>query len=129
MINSTSTIRVRYSETDKLGIVHHSNFFVWFDEARVQLLEDLNLPYPSLERQGYHLPVIETQVHFLKSCTFGDELEIKTQISEVAGVRFKISYVVFCQKLEIAKGYTKHAFIDNDGRAVKPPQAFLAALR
>ena len=74
MLSATTEIRVRYAETDKMGVVYHANYFVWFEAARIQLLDDLGLPYNDLEERGYLLPVLECGAKFLQPAHFDDRL-------------------------------------------------------
>lgn len=65
-------ITVRYAETDRMGVVYHANYLVWFDVARTEFLQELGFPYDKIEEQGYMAPVLEAHVNYGQSFTFGD---------------------------------------------------------
>lgn len=129
MIESTCNIRVRYAETDKMGVVYHGNYLVWFETARVQMLDELGLPYIDMERDGYMLPVIECSAKFMRPARFDDRVQIHSQIKERPSLRIKVDYRVTCGEELLATGFTQHVFVDPQGRPVKPPQAFIDGCR
>ena len=120
-------IRVRYAETDKMGITYHANYFLWFEVARIHMLDDLGVVYKTLEDEGYFLPVVECQARFLASARFDDVVRIVTELEVTNRAKFRIDYVVWCGDRKITKGYTYHAFMDKDGRVIRPPERFLKA--
>ena len=77
---SEKEIRVRYAETDKMGITYHSNYFVWFEVARIHLLDELGVVYKNLEAEGYFLPVVECNARFLAPVRFDDVVKIVTEL-------------------------------------------------
>ena len=129
MIQSTSTQRVRFAETDAMGVVYHGNYFPWFEAGRIQLLDDLGLPYREMEALGVRLPVLEGHAEYVRPARFDDRVRIVTTIREKPGARIRIEYEVFLDDTLLTRGYTVHAFMNNEGRAIKPPAEMLIRLR
>lgn len=129
MIKSTCEIRVRYAETDKMGIVYHSNYFIWFEAARVQMLDEIKLPYTEMEKQGYMLPIVECSAKFIRPARFDDRVCIHLTMADKPGLRLNIQYNVTCQNNLLAEGFTQHVFVDLEGRPTKPPREFMAYVR
>ena len=129
MVTTRKEIRVRYAETDMMGITYHANYFVWFEAARIHMLETLGISYKELEKSGYGLPVIECHACFHRPVTFDDLVVVKTSMEPSPGVRFQIDYLVSCEGQKVTTGYTVHAFMDEKGRVTRPPSAFLEAVK
>ena len=132
MITHTTDIRVRYAETDAGGIVYHSNYIVWFDIARTELIRSLGLCYKTLEKEEkVHLAVIDVNVKYLKSASFDDILNVTATIHEVPRVKTTIRYEVQRNNELIATGQTQHAFIslENQTQPIKPPEHFVDLIR
>lgn len=117
-------IRVRYEETDKMGIVYHANYFHWFEVARIQLLDEIGMPYKSLEQKGFFLPVLDCDATFKKPAHFDDRLTVLADASFQSLLRLKIKYQVFRGPEKLASGSTTHAFVDDQGKVVRPPKSF-----
>ena len=129
MIYSETEIRVRYAETDKMGIAYHANYFTWFEVARVQMLDELGVPYRDLEAEGYLLPVLECRAKFLRSAFFDDLLTIKTFIEEPPLARIQVRYEVVRGEELLCKGETVHGFVNTDGEVTRPPARFVELAR
>ena len=125
MIETSSEVRVRYQETDAMGIVYHANYLTWFEIARVDMLDKLNVPYRELEAQGYLLPVLEASLKYKKPAKFDDRLTVSASIRELPSVRITVHYEVRRGNERLVSGSTMHAFIGKDGYPVKPPDAFM----
>lgn len=125
MIETSSEIRVRYQETDAMGIVYHANYLTWFEIARVDMLDKLGVPYRELEAQGYLLPVLEASLKYKKPAKFDDRLTVSASIRELPSVRITVHYEVLRGNERLVSGSTMHAFIGKDGYPVKPPDAFM----
>ncbi|MCK4259742.1 MAG: acyl-CoA thioesterase [Halanaerobiales bacterium] len=110
--------RVRYAETDAMGIVHHANYYVWFEMGRTELFRELELEYRSMEEQGMFSPVIETQCKYKVSAKYDDLLTLETEILEVGKVKWTFGYRVFRDGELLAEGLTKHCFMNQAGRPV-----------
>ncbi|NCG09256.1 MAG: YbgC/FadM family acyl-CoA thioesterase [Verrucomicrobia bacterium] len=125
MLEFSTEIRVRYAETDRMNVVHHSNYFVWFEAARIHLLDHLGLPYRDLEAAGYFIPVLEAQANYKRPAQFDDRLQIELQLAKLPRARFHFDYTVRCDGTLLTTGYTVHAFMDASGKALRPPEQFM----
>lgn len=128
MITSSTEIRVRYAETDRMGFAYHGNYMAWFEMARVNMLDELGCPYREMESDGFYLPVLEVSVRYRKPVTFDDRLEIETIIREKPSLRITIDYKIRCRDAVTAEGFTRHAFINGRGQPVRPPENFRALM-
>lgn len=119
----SSVVRVRYAETDQMGVAYHGGYFAWFEVGRTDLLRGSGLTYRELERQGLRLPVIETQARFLKPARYDDVLQIETRVTEVGGVRVSFAYEVYREGTlgPLATAATVHAAVDAAGRPRRLP--------
>ena len=116
-------VRVRYSETDQMGIVYHSNYFPWFEEARTGFFETMGLSYRELEEQGYFLPLIECNCKFIAPAKYADRLIIRARLREMKGIKMTLAYEAFrkADNMLLATGWTSHAFVNREMRPVKMP--------
>ena len=121
---STSTVRVRYAETDKMGVVYYANYFVWFEVARTDLLRTLGWSYREMEQAGVSLPVIEAHCEYARPARYDDELEIRTTGRLLSPVRMEFSYEVrlTTESIVAATGRTSHASVDPNGRPCRLPK-------
>ena len=122
MIQSTASVTVRYAETDMMGIVYHANYLPWFEVGRTTLLKEIGIPYRRLEEEGYRIPVLEVSAKFLRPAVYDDTLEIRTTIRERPLLRIRVEYEVRRGGELLATGASVHAFVDREGRPVRPPQ-------
>ncbi len=112
-------ITVRYAETDRMGVVYHANYLVWFDVARTEFLQELGFPYDKIEEQGYMAPVLEAHVNYGQSFTFGDTALIIVSITKLTPVKVKYSYKVYkegddLEDKPMLTGYTMHCLVRSD---------------
>jgi acyl-CoA thioester hydrolase len=128
MLEFNTEIRVRYAETDRMNVVYHSNYFVWFEVARIQLLDQLGMPYRELEAAGYFIPVLEAQASYKSPARFDDRLRVELRVSETPRARFRFDYTVWRDETLLTTGHTVHAFMDASGKALRPPEPFLKAI-
>jgi acyl-CoA thioester hydrolase len=121
---SVSLIRVRYAETDKMGVVYYANYFVWFEVARADLLRTLGWSYREMEHAGVSLPVIDAQCQYHRSVRYDDELEVRTEGRLLSKVRMEFSYRVVRRDDQVlaASGRTVHAALDTAGRPCRLPE-------
>jgi acyl-CoA thioester hydrolase len=129
MISAEVGIRVRYQETDQMGVVYHGNYFTWFEAARIELLDQLGCPYRELEKGGYLLPVLHCEANFCKPAQFDDRLVVRITISEAPKARIKIHYRVIREQEILCTGNTTHAFVDTSGKLCRPPSNFLSKFK
>jgi acyl-CoA thioester hydrolase len=108
----STEIRVRFAETDAQGVAHNSNYFVWFEVARVAYLERFAGGYQRLRDEGIEALVLETHARFLEPAVFDDRLLLHARCREVRGARFKYEYVLERDGVTIADGWTAHATVD-----------------
>ena len=130
MLDSSSTVRVRYAETDKMGVAYHANYFVWFEVARCDLLRSLGSTYRDLEERGVMLPVIEAHCAYRTAARYDDELEIRTSGALLSPVRVEFNYAVRrrADGAALADGRTVHAAVDPSGRPRRLPADVQAVL-
>ena len=123
MRHSVSTVRVRYAETDKMGVVYYANYLVWFEVARADWLRDTGWTYRAMEQEGLGLPVIEAHCDYRTSARYDDELHIHTTARLLSPVRLAFDYTVTrpADDTVIASGHTVHASVDQGGRPVRLP--------
>jgi len=121
---SASTVRVRYAETDKMGVVYYANYFVWFEVARADLLRTRGWSYREMEHSGVSLPVIEAHCDYRRAARYDDELEVRTVGRVLSPVRMEFSYEVvrLDDGLVSATGRTVHAALDVRGKPCRLPQ-------
>lgn len=114
-----TTIRVRYKETDQMGVVYHGNYFTWFDIGRTEFFREFNMEYGNLEKVGVLLPVIEANCKYIIPAKYDDEIIINTKLVKLKGVRLEFEYTLVRKRDNalIATGNTVHAFVD---RNLKP---------
>ena len=120
---TTSTVRVRYAETDKMGVVYYSYYLVWFEVGRTDWLRQTGWSYREMEADGLALPVTEAHCEYRQSAKYDDEIDIRTRASKASGVRIQFDYEVVRRGdgVVIATGRTVHATIDRQGRPVRLP--------
>lgn len=124
MIVSTSTIRVRYAETDMMGVVYHGSYTPWLEVARTDLFRAQGLSYRDLEAAGYRLPVLSLEVKYHRPAVYDDEIEITVRLTEPPRLRIRLSYELRRAEELLATASTEHAFIDHQGRPTRPPSSF-----
>ena len=122
-VRSCSSLRVRYAETDQMGVAYHGGYFAWFEVGRTDLLRGRGLTYRELESEGLRLPVIEAHARFLRPALYDDMLEIRTELAALSGARVAFAYEVHREGTPgpIATGSTAHAAVDLHGRPRRLP--------
>lgn len=120
---AVSTLRVRYAETDKMGVVYYANYLVWFEVARADLLRSLGWSYREMEGEGISLPVIEAHCHYHRPARYDDEIEVRTEGRMMSPVRMEFHYQILTRKDGVlaASGRTVHASLDASGRPSRLP--------
>lgn len=112
--------KVNYYETDKMGIVHHSNYIRWMEEARIYFLEQIGFGYAKLEEDGITSPVIGIECDYKTSTTFNDEIVIDVKIKEFKGVKLIIEYTMKNAKSNelVLIGISKHCFVNKENKPI-----------
>lgn len=122
-------VRVRFAETDAQGVVHHANYLVWFELARVEFLERFAGGYQRLRDQGIESLLVEAKVRFINPARFDDRLVVHSRCLEVRGARFRFEYAVERDGMLLAEGYTAHATVDAATmRPTRTPQWLVDAI-
>lgn len=111
---------INYYETDKMGVVHHSNYIRFLEEARCKWLKQLDISMEYLEEKGYTIPTLEINCQYKNHVTSGDIITIKPIVTEYNGVRMTVSYDVKDEKTgkEVIKAWTKHCFTNKELRPI-----------
>lgn len=130
MRTSRTTLRVRYAETDAMGIVYYANYFVWFEAARGDLMRSLGWTYREMEASGILLPVIEAECRYLGPARYDDEVAVRTEARMLSRVRMEFKYEVGLPGGGvIATGRTAHAAVRRDGRPCRLPARVVEAFQ
>lgn len=101
MKSHNSYVKVRYAETDQMGVVYHGNYAQYLEIARIDWLAAIGISYKKMEEQGIMLPVYELKLKFKKSAKFDDELKIETKLLKNPGVRIEFAYKIYNQEDEL----------------------------
>ena len=122
-LQSTSRVRVRYAETDQMGVVYYANYFVWFEVARTDLLRESGWNYRDMEADGFSLPVIEAHCVYRESAKYDDEIEVRTTGTMLSPVRVQFNYDIVrtADGATLATGSTVHATLDQAGKPCRLP--------
>ena len=127
---SLSRVRVRYAETDQMGVVYYANYFVWFEVGRTDLLRESGWNYRDMETEGFGLPVIEAHCAYRASAKYDDDIEVRTTGEMLSPVRVKFTYEVVraADAATLATGSTVHATLDRHGRPCRLPDRVRSVL-
>jgi len=120
-------VRVRYQETDAMGVVYHGNYLTWFEIARTEWTRARGVPYGEAERRGLYLPVVDAEVHYKQPAKYDDVLEVRCRPTEVGSVRLSFAYEIrdkAAPERLLVTGATRHVWVD---RAWKPIRLAKAA--
>ena len=121
-----SYVRVRYAETDAMGLVYHTNYLVWFEVGRAEYMRAAGFPYSELEeKEGIYLPVLDLACRFLHPAHYDDPLMIRASVRESTRVRLTFTYQIFHVedgKL-LVEGHTTHVFTDREGKPKRLSQS------
>lgn len=114
-MKSISRIKVRYAETDAMKVVHHANYYIYFESAREDFIEQFGIRYKDMEDRGVMMPLVETQCKYIDAAKYGDNLMIETEYDEITPIKVGLKYTVKREsdnKL-IATGKTLQTFVDS----------------
>jgi acyl-CoA thioester hydrolase len=125
LLSQDVTIRVRYAETDRMGLLHHANYFVYFEMARTELLRQRGISYREIEDAGHFLVIVDIDCKFKRPAHYDDLLTVRTTVERVTHVKIVHRYEVFRDGLLLAEGHSTLACVDRDGK----PQALPEMLR
>ncbi len=123
-------IRVRYGETDQMGVVYHGNYALYLEMGRIEWLRKLGISYKSMEENGIMLPVVSLNINYKKSACYDDVINVKTQLKKTPTAKIEFEYEITNENEEIlTTAETTLVFIDvKSNRPVKAPKYILDAL-
>lgn len=125
-IEGRTRTRVRYPETDRMGVAHHTHFMVWFELGRTELMREAGCTYAELEdRDGIFFPVVKAEAAYHAPARYDEELLVTTRLASVRGARVRFEYSVSRESdgVQLASGSTEHAAVDRTGRPRRVPAA------
>jgi acyl-CoA thioester hydrolase len=130
MKSHNSYVKVRYAETDQMGVVYHGNYAQYLEIARIDWLDAIGVSYKKMEEEGVMLPVYELKTRFKRSAKFDDLLKIETNLLKKPGVRIEFSYKIFNENRELlTEAETTLIFMDmKKNKPIKCPQYILEKL-
>ena len=117
------TIRVRYAETDQMGVVYHGNYAQYFEMGRVEWLRNLGVSYKWMEENGVMLPVVSLEMNYKKPAKYDDLLRVKTLLKSQTSVKIEFDYEIYNEQNQLlTTGYSMLVFVDmKSGRPIVPP--------
>lgn len=118
MKKNETMIRVRYEETDQMGVAYHAKYLVWFEIGRTELMRSIGLPYIEFEKSELFLPVLKAYCEYKHAARYDDQLMITTRLEILQYVRLTFNYEIRRAGKLLARGYTEHAFINDKGRPI-----------
>jgi len=125
-------LRVRYAETDQMGVVYHSNFVIWFEIGRVELMRQLGFRYRDMEKNdNCHIPVADLHVRYKEPAYYDDEIVVQTRLTDVHRSLLRFRYQVFRvgEELLLAEGETTHLVVDDQLKRRSLPEKYVAAFK
>ena len=131
MFRTENQIRVRYAETDQMGVVYHGNYAQYFEVSRVEALRTAGLSYKRMEEEGVSLPVLKFETKFIRPAKYDELLTIKTEIREKPASRITFHHEVFNEKDElITLGLVQLVFLEiKSGRPCRPPAKLMSLMK
>ncbi|HWW18563.1 MAG TPA: thioesterase family protein [Candidatus Saccharimonadales bacterium] len=126
-----TTLRVRYAETDQMGVVYHANYLIWFEVGRVELMRALGIEYKRMETEDdCHIVVVDVSCHYNASARYDEVVRVRTRISESRNRTIRFSYEVFrdSDRELLAVGETLHVICGRNGKAKLLPEKYRAIL-
>ncbi len=114
------TLRVRYEETDTVGVAYHSRFMVWMEVGRVGLLREIGFGYAEWVKHGIHFPVVQVHANYRAPARFDDEILVRTRVASIGtkSVRFENEIYRLPEMLHLATGHTVHALLSRAGHTI-----------
>ncbi len=129
-IRSTVELRVRYAETDQMGVVYHANYLVWCEVGRTELIRRMGVAYAELERDGVFLAVSDAHLRFHGSARYDDLVAVETRLEELRSRQLKFAYQIFRKEPDVRQrlvtASTRLTALDRSGRPCKLPRAVLS---
>ena len=131
LVTSETRLRVRYAETDQMGVVYHANYFVWFEVGRVELMRELGVSYREMEQEGCMIAVVDVRCRYKSPARYDDELVVRTQLKNVREtlVHFSYELVRASDGTLLAEAETTHIVIDNEMKVSSLPEKYAGVFR
>ncbi len=127
---SRTTLRVRYAETDQMGVVYYANYFIWFEIGRVELLRSLGFSYQQMEMEDdCYIPVVDTSCRYKAPARYDEELELETRILHMRPSVLKFGYRLLRAGTLLAEGESVHVLTDRNMQKRTLPEKYAAAIR
>ncbi len=127
-VTGETKLRVRYAETDKMGVVYHANFVIWFEVGRVELLRQLGFEYRSMEKDdNCHIPVVDLRVRYKAPALYDDEIVVRTRLANARQSLLHFSYEVFRagDQTLLATAETTHMIVDDNFHRRSLPEKYM----
>lgn len=121
MLSGDIQIRIRYAETDRMGLLHHANYLVYFEQGRIELLRSQGLSYKDLEDQGYLLVLTKIEVRYRSPIHYDDLITLRTTVVRTTAVRIDHRYEILRDGVPLAEGNSTLACVDREGRVQQLP--------
>lgn len=122
MTSCDSEIRVRYAETDRMGFLHHAQYFVYFEQGRTDLLRRRGVSYRDLEDQGYFLVIVKLECRYRNPARYDELLRLRTTLVRTTAVRVEHRYELYRDDTLLAEGSSTLASVDREGRVQQLPE-------
>ena len=128
MLEHTTQVRVRYAETDQMGVVYHANYVVWMEVGRVEAMRSAGLNYAEMEREGIRVAVLGVEVQYKAAARYDDLVDITARVVQVQSRMMRIEYDIHraSDQQLLAKGATKHLFVNLDLKPIRCPEKYYA---
>ncbi len=117
-------ITVRFAETDQMGVVHHSEYVVWFEAGRVAWMEAAGMPYTEIAGAGFNFAVTDLQCRYRNAIRFGDPVQVVSRLGVLRSRQIEFLYEIRNRETDViyADGHTQHICVDNTGRMTRVPE-------
>ena len=133
---STTTLRVRYAETDQMGVVYYANYFVWAEIGRIELLRQLGFEYKQMETvDGCHLPVVEANCRYRSPARYDDQIVVETRVIALRSSVIKFAYRILADRdagtapILLAEAETVHVVVDREMKKCPMPEPYFSVIR
>lgn len=126
MLQNTTQIRVRYAETDQMGVVYHANYVVWMEVGRVEAMRSAGLNYAEMEREGIRVAVIGVELDYKAAARYDDLVDVRASVVEVQSRMMRIEYEIrrASDQQLLAVGATRHLFLNFDMKPIRCPAKY-----
>ena len=121
-------VRVRYADTDRMGVVYYGNYPQFFEMGRTEFMREKGFVYREFEEQGYHLVVTTLEVKYYNSATYDDLLIVRTRVGDVQSRALTFYYTVMKDEVRVVEGKTRHVCVTRDMKPTRFPDALMEVL-